>query len=125
RRATLPFGVWMYYWARNAMLQAIYRSERALQLPMRTRKRLGRLAATQERLLGTLGREATVEELAAALERTPREVTDLLLVQAERFTSLDAVGTDGAHASHAEVLRARAGEMPPHPSRPHPPPPAS
>ena len=106
RAAGTPFRPWALCWVRNAMLQAIYRSERAIRLPARTRKRLRRLVATQLELLDALGREATTDELAAALGLDRQTVIDLLLLQAERFTSLDAphAAPDGGR-SGSDTLR--------------------
>jgi RNA polymerase sigma factor (sigma-70 family) len=94
RVAEMPVRTWAACWIRSAMLQAIYRNERALRLPDRTRKCLRRLVRAQVELLAVLGREATTDELAQRLDVPTRAITDLLLLQAERFVSLDTPAND-------------------------------
>lgn len=106
RATTMPFRVFAFYFIRNAILQAIYRCERAIRLPLRTLKRLRRLVAAQGQILSELGREATVDELTAALRLMHQEVIDLLLLQAERFTSLDAPFMEDGDLSLADTLPA-------------------
>lgn len=119
RAATMPFRVFAFYFIRNAILQAIYRCERAIRLPLRTLKRLRRLVAAQGQILYKLGREATVDELMAALRLTQQEVIDLLLLQAERFTSLDAPCTEDGELSLADTLPALDATTVQQPSRLH------
>ncbi len=119
RAATMPFRVFAFYFIRNAMLQAIYRCERAIRLPLRTLKRLRRLVTAQGHILSELGREATVDELVAALRLTEQEVIDLLLLQAERFTSLDAPCTEDGDLSLADTLPALDATLLHQPSRLH------
>jgi DNA-directed RNA polymerase sigma subunit (sigma70/sigma32) len=52
------------------------------------------LVGAQVELLAALGREATTDELAQRLDVPTREITDLLLLQAERFVSLDTPAGD-------------------------------
>lgn len=119
RATTMPFRVFAFYFIRNAMLQAIYRCERTIRLPLRTLKRLRRLATAQGQILCELGREATVDELVTALHLTQQEVIDLLLLQAERFTSLDAPCTDESELSLADTLPALDATTLQQPSRLH------
>ena len=107
----MPLRMWASCWIRSTMLQAIYRNERAIRLPDRTRKQLRRLVTAQIALLGEMGHEATTDELAARLGSTAQEVAALLLLQAERFVSLDAQ-MDGDDARLSTIVNEQAASQP-------------
>jgi RNA polymerase sigma factor (sigma-70 family) len=104
RTADMPLRAWASCWIRSAMLQAIYRNERVLRLPDRTRKRLRRLVGAQVEILEALGREATIDELARKLGRTAQDITELLLLQAQRFVSLDTPVRTGETLAPLDTL---------------------
>jgi RNA polymerase sigma factor (sigma-70 family) len=107
RAAAMPFKAWALAWIRSATLQSMYQSERIIRLPLRTLKRLRRLLTAQTRLLSGLGREPTMAELAMALACSEREVLDLLLIQAQHFTSLEQTApstSDGSKDALEDML---------------------
>jgi RNA polymerase sigma factor (sigma-70 family) len=105
RRSTeTPLKVWVLCWIRSAMLQAIYRHERAVRLPDRVRKRLACLNGAQIEFLTERGRTPSIQDLATRTGFTAEVVTSLLLIQAERFISLDA----GEEASESAPLQISA-----------------
>lgn len=109
RPATMSFGRFAFYWVRNAMLQAIYQHERTIRLPAHVLCRLRTLTAAQATLLGSLGREATVAELASELAFSESNVISLLLLQAEHITNLDTPISSESNLALADVLPAPDG----------------
>jgi RNA polymerase primary sigma factor len=107
-RKGFRFSTYATLWIRQALQRGLADRGRTIRLPANVAQRERRIARVDRELQAQLGREPTLEEIAAGAELTPREVRDLRDA-ARVVTSLDRpVGSEG-DASLGELL---AGESP-------------
>jgi RNA polymerase primary sigma factor len=94
-RKGFRFSTYATLWIRQALQRGLADRGRAIRLPANVAQRERRVARVERELTTQLGREPTLEEIAAAAELTTTDVEDLR--QAARVvTSLDRpVGEDG------------------------------
>ena len=72
------FSTYAYWWIRQAITRAIAEKGRTIRLPIHITEKLNKIKKTQRKLAQTLGRAATVRELADELELTPKQVREYL-----------------------------------------------
>jgi RNA polymerase nonessential primary-like sigma factor len=72
------FSTYAYWWIRQAITRAIAEKGRTIRLPIHITEKLNKIKKVQRQLAQTLGRAATVNELAEELELTPKQVRDYL-----------------------------------------------
>jgi RNA polymerase sigma factor (sigma-70 family) len=88
------FSTYAYWWIRQAITRAISDKSRAIRLPVRTGDELSRLIRVSGDLARELGREPTIDEIAAAMSIasgpriTPERLCEILWIAREP-TSLD------------------------------------
>ena len=88
------FSTYAYWWIRQAITRAISDKARAIRLPVRTGDELSRLIRVSGDLSRELGREPTIDEIAAAMSIasgpriTPERLCEILWIAREP-TSLD------------------------------------
>jgi RNA polymerase nonessential primary-like sigma factor len=88
------FSTYAYWWIRQAITRAIAEKARTIRLPIHVSEKLNKIKQTQRALAQKYGRSATVNELAAELELTPKQIRDYLEHNRE-LLSLDLrVGED-------------------------------
>jgi RNA polymerase primary sigma factor len=97
-RKGFRFSTYATLWIRQAIQRGLADRGRTIRLPVNVAQRERKLATAQRRLAAELGREPTVEEIAAAAELSPEQVQELR--DASRVvTSLDRpVGETGETA---------------------------
>ncbi|HLH65809.1 MAG TPA: sigma-70 family RNA polymerase sigma factor [Solirubrobacteraceae bacterium] len=77
-RRGYKFSTYATWWIRQAVTRAIADKGRTIRIPVHMVEKLNRVVGVERQLTQQLGREPTVEEIAAELETTPREVRDVL-----------------------------------------------
>jgi len=88
------FSTYAYWWIRQGITRAIATQSRTIRLPVHVTEKLNRIKKAQRRLSQTLGRTATLAEIAENVEMDIVEVRDLLS-RVPRAVSLDTkVGKD-------------------------------
>jgi RNA polymerase primary sigma factor len=95
------FSTYAYWWIRQAITRAISERSRTIRLPVHTGAELSRLIRVSHDLARDLGREPTIDEIAAAMSSasgpliTPERLCEILWIAREP-TSLDLpVGEEG------------------------------
>jgi len=95
------FSTYAYWWIRQAITRAIAEKSRTIRLPVTTSDEQFRLIRVSRDLTRDLGREPTIDEIAAAMSSasgrriTPERLCEILWIAREP-TSLDlAVGEEG------------------------------
>jgi RNA polymerase nonessential primary-like sigma factor len=101
------FSTYAYWWIRQAITRTIAQKGRIIRLPCHITERLNKLKQAQRQLSQRLGRAATLQELAEALETTPQDVRNWLQ-WAYHPISLEArIGED--ETALGEILEAPNG----------------
>jgi RNA polymerase primary sigma factor len=87
------FSTYATWWIRQAVTRAIADQGRTIRVPVHMGDQINKLLRVQHQLTQRLGREPSVEELAAALDVPPRKVENMIQV-ARRPLSLETPTDD-------------------------------
>ncbi len=87
------FSTYATWWIRQAVTRAIADQGRTIRVPVHMGDQINKLLRVQHQLTQKLGRDPTVEELAAALEVPPQKVENMIQV-ARRPLSLETPTDD-------------------------------
>ena len=72
------FSTYAYWWIRQAITRAIAEKSRTIRLPIHITEKLNKIKKVQRQLTQQHGRDATVSEIAEALELSTQQVRDYL-----------------------------------------------
>lgn len=93
-RRGFKFSTYATWWIRQAITRAIADQARTIRIPVHMVETINKLYRTSQRLMQTLGREPTPEEIGEELEITADRVREIFKISQE-VTSLDTkVGED-------------------------------
>jgi RNA polymerase primary sigma factor len=102
-RKGFRFSTYATLWIRQALQRGLADRGRTIRLPANVAQRERRIARVERELATRLGREPTIEEIAAEAELKPQDVTDLR--EAARIvTSLDRPIGDDSGTSLGELV---------------------
>ncbi len=87
------FSTYATWWIRQAITRAIADQGRTIRVPVHMGDQINKLLRTSHRLTQHLGRDPTTEELAAAMDVSPKKVETMIQV-ARRPLSLEAPTDD-------------------------------
>ena len=89
------FSTYATWWIRQMISRSMADQSRTIRLPVHLVETLNKIRRTERQLLQKLGREPTVEEVAAAIDMAPARVEEIKRLAVDP-TSLDApLGEDG------------------------------
>ncbi len=74
------FSTYAYWWIRQAITRAIAQQARTIRLPIHITEKLNKIKRVQRELSQSLGRSATATEIAAALELSPADIREYLVL---------------------------------------------
>ncbi len=97
------FSTYAYWWIRQAMTRAIAEKGRVIRLPIHITETLNKIKKTQRELTQSLGRTASIEEVAERLELAPQKVRNCLRHGRMPLSLELRVGDDG-NTELAELL---------------------
>ncbi len=103
------FSTYATWWIRQAISRAIAGQARTIRVPAHIVEMINRLSRVERHLLGDLGREPTVAEIAHELEITPERVREIQKL-AQQPTSLQA--PMGENAEFGDLIEDRAMPSP-------------
>jgi RNA polymerase nonessential primary-like sigma factor len=89
------FSTYATWWIRQAITRAMADQARTIRIPVHVVEQINRLARVRRDLATALGREPGVAELAAELEISESQVSDLISYDREPVSLDQAVGDDG------------------------------
>jgi len=93
-RKGFKFSTYATWWIRQAITRAIADQARTIRIPVHMVETINKLYRTSRRLMQSLGREPTAEEIAEEVELEPDRVREIFKI-AQEVTSLEApVGED-------------------------------
>ncbi len=88
------FSTYATWWIRQAITRAIADQARTIRIPVHMVDTINKVIRTQRQLLQDLGREPSVDEVAARVEMTPERVRDILRVSQETISLEQPMGED-------------------------------
>jgi RNA polymerase primary sigma factor len=71
------FSTYATWWIRQAITRAMADQSRTIRIPVHVVEVINKLRSVRRELLGNLGREPTLEELATEMELTPEKVLEI------------------------------------------------
>jgi len=95
-RRGFKFSTYATWWIRQAITRAIADKARTIRIPVHMVETLYRVRKVQSELLETHGREATIDEIAAAAEMTPEKVREAFRVLPEPVSIHEPIGDEDA-----------------------------
>ncbi len=97
------FSTYAYWWIRQAITRAIAQQARTIRLPIHITEKLNKIKRVQRELSQSLGRSATMAEIAEALELEPAQVREYLTMSRQPI-SLDVRIGDNQDTELQELL---------------------
>ncbi len=97
------FSTYAYWWIRQAITRAIAEKGRTIRLPIHITEKLNKIKKASRELSQQLGRTATIGELAAELELTPKQIREYM-ERARHPLSLDLRVGDNHDTELSELL---------------------
>jgi RNA polymerase nonessential primary-like sigma factor len=96
-------STYAYWWISQAITRAIAEKSRTVRLPVHINEKLNQIKKVQRELSQTLGRRATVTEIAEKLDLNPSQIREYLSV-ARGTVSLDMKVGDNQDTQLSELL---------------------
>ncbi len=93
-RKGYKFSTYATWWIRQAITRAIADQARTIRIPVHMVETINRFLKTSRRLMQELGREATPEEIATAMEVDVDKVREIIKVSQEPTSLATPVGDD-------------------------------
>lgn len=97
------FSTYAYWWIRQAITRAIAEKGRTIRLPIHITEKLNKIKKASRELSQKLGRNASIGELAAELEMTPKQIREYM-ERARHPLSLDLRVGDNQDTELSELL---------------------
>jgi RNA polymerase nonessential primary-like sigma factor len=96
-------STYVYWWISQAITRAIAEKSRTVRLPIHITEKLNQIKKAQRELFQTLGRRATVTEIAQVLNQQPNQIREYLSA-ASGTVSLDLKVGDNQDTELSELL---------------------
>ncbi len=94
-RRGYKFSTYATWWIRQAVTRALANQARTIRVPAHMVEQINRLLRIQRQLLGNLGREPSVDEMAAEMGIAPAKVREILKISQETVSLEAPVGEEG------------------------------
>jgi RNA polymerase primary sigma factor len=95
-QAGFKFSTYGSWWIKQSINRALADSGRIIRIPVHTSEKISSITRMQRRLMVELGREATVDEVAQAVDLPPQKVVELMRHGRETVSIHTPVGDDDA-----------------------------
>ena len=93
-RKGYKFSTYATWWIRQAITRAIADQGRTIRIPVHMVETINRLVKTSSHLLQILGREATIDEIAAEMELSVERVTEIIRIAPEPLSLETPIGEE-------------------------------
>jgi RNA polymerase primary sigma factor len=93
-RRGFKFSTYATWWIRQAVSRALADHSRTIRVPVHMVETINKYVRVSSQLQQELGREATVDEIAKALESTPERVREIIRILPQPISLESAVGDD-------------------------------
>jgi RNA polymerase primary sigma factor len=110
-RRGYKFSTYATWWVRQAITRCIADQARTIRIPVHMIEVINKLWRVQKQLMQELGRDATVEELAEAMELPVARIRTVLKMAQQPVSLQSAVG-DGEETSFGDLIEDKEAESP-------------
>ncbi len=110
-RKGFKFSTYATWWIRQAVTRSLADQGRTIRVPVHMVETINKLAQAQRNLMQELGREPTIEDIAAELELDPQKVTELRRI-AQDPISLEAPLGGEEDSTLGDFVEDRDAEVP-------------
>ena len=110
-RRGYKFATYATWWIRQAVTRAIMDQGRTIRVPVHLNEQINKLLRVQHQLTQQLGREPSVEELAAALEVPEKKVANMIQIK-RRPLSLETPTDDDEESELGDFVKDQKVEPP-------------
>ena len=110
-RKGFKFSTYATWWIRQAVTRSLADQGRTIRVPVHMVETINKLAQAQRTLMQELGREPTIEDIAAELELAPEKVTELRRI-AQDPISLEAPLGGEEDSTLGDFVEDREAEIP-------------
>jgi len=93
-RRGYKFSTYATWWIRQAVTRAIADQARTIRVPVHVVERINKVMHAERRLVQSLGREPTTDEVAADLEFSAHEVRDIMRVSQQPISLEKPIGQE-------------------------------
>ncbi len=93
-RKGYKFSTYATWWIRQAITRAIADQGRTIRIPVHMVETINRLVKASSHLLQTLGREATLEEIAAEMDLSVERVSEIMRIAPEPLSLETPIGEE-------------------------------
>lgn len=93
-RRGYKFSTYATWWIRQAITRAIADQARTIRVPVHMVETINRFYKTARKLMQDLGREPTIEEIAAAMNLEPSKIREIIKISQEPTSLETPVGDD-------------------------------
>ena len=94
-RKGFKFSTYATWWIRQAVTRAIADKARTIRIPVHMVEKLNKVVHTERQLVQRLGREPSMEEIAAQVDMSPEEVRDILKMSQMPISLEKPIGEEG------------------------------
>lgn len=110
-RRGFKFSTYATWWIRQAVTRALADQSRTIRVPVHMVESINKLRRVQRQLLQDLGREPTIEEIAAELELEPAKVSELRRI-AQDPVSLETPIGEEEDSTLGDIVKDPEAEVP-------------
>jgi RNA polymerase primary sigma factor len=93
-RRGFKFSTYATWWIRQAVSRALADQSRTIRVPVHMVENINKYVRVGSSLQQELGREATIDEIAAAMETTPEKVREIIRILPQPISLESSVGDD-------------------------------
>ena len=93
-RRGFKFSTYATWWIRQAITRALADQARTIRVPVHMVEQINKLIRVQRQLLSDMGREPTLEEIAAEMDTTPAKVREILKISQDPVSLETPIGEE-------------------------------
>jgi RNA polymerase primary sigma factor len=105
------FSTYATWWIRQAITRSIADQARTIRIPVHMIESINKLVRTSRRLVQSLGREPTPEEISEAMEMSADKVRSIMKIAQEAISLETPVGDDG-DSTFGDFIEDKSAESP-------------
>jgi RNA polymerase primary sigma factor len=111
-RRGFKFSTYATWWIRQAIFRAVADQARTIRIPVHMVETINKVVRVQRQLSQQLGRDPTVEEIAARIEFSVERVREIQRISQDTISLQQPIGTDNEEFSLSDLVEDQAAEVP-------------